>query len=136
MTKPHNIPVAIGLIIKDSCALLGKRTSGHYSGYWEFPGGKIESGETSEQALVREMREELSIDVVKATEVIHIRDDHQITLFHLQIWHIDEYKGPIIANEQQHLQWARIDSLEKLNIIPTNVPILHYLKQLEANRQS
>ena len=123
------IPVAIGLIIHNNCIVIGKRTSGHFSGYWEFPGGKIENGETSYEAMVREMDEELGIDVTKASEVIHIKDTHQAITIHLQIWQIHHYTGELIANEQQHLQWAPIHNLTNLKIIPTNTPIIHYVQQ-------
>jgi 8-oxo-dGTP diphosphatase len=123
------LPVAIGLIFHDSKVLIGKRSTGHFTGYWEFPGGKIETGETSYKALTREMDEELNIRVVNATEVIHIKDKHPSVTIHLQIWHIHQFENEIIANEQQHLQWAYINQLDKIDIIPTNKPILQYIKQ-------
>jgi 8-oxo-dGTP diphosphatase len=126
------LPVALGLIFSKDKILIGKRTSGHFTGYWEFPGGKIEEKETSYEALVREMKEELNINVLKATEVIHIKDKHPTVTIHLQVWHIYEFENEIIANEQQHLQWAYITQLHKIDIIPTNRPILHYINQLFA----
>ena len=128
------IPVAIGLIIKDNMVLLGKRTSGEFIDFWEFPGGKIEENESSYSALVREMHEELAVDITEAVEVIHIREQHPYAVFHLQIWHVHKYTGTILANEQQELQWAYISQLHLLKIIPTNTPILQYLQQLTAKR--
>jgi len=126
------IPVAIGLILKEDMVLMGKRTSGDFIDFWEFPGGKIEENESSYTALIREMHEELSIQVIEATEVIHIREQHPYAMFHLQIWHVKKYAGEIFANEQQELQWAHINQLQLLKIIPTNTPILQYLEQLTA----
>lgn len=128
------LPVAAGLIFNQDKVLIGKRSSGHFTGYWEFPGGKIEPNETSFEALVREMKEELNIDVTDASEVIHIKDKHPAITIHLQIWHIHKFKNTIIANEQQHLQWAYIHQLDLIDIIPTNVPILNYINQLFAKR--
>ena len=124
--------VAIGLILKEDKVLIGKRTSGEFIDFWEFPGGKIEENESSCDALIREMHEELAIDVTEATEVIHIREQHPYAIFHLQVWHIYKHKMAILANEQQELQWACIDKLHLLKIIPTNKPIIQYLQQLPA----
>ena len=123
------LPVAAGLIFDNDRILIGKRSSGHFRGYWEFPGGKVESGETSYNALVREMKEELNIDVLEASEVIHIKDKHPSVTIHLQIWHIHKFENKIIANEQQYLQWAHINQLNQIDIIPTNAPIIHYIQQ-------
>lgn len=129
MDDLNKIAVAIGLIIRDNHVLIGKRTSGFFSGLWEFPGGKIEPNEASHEALVREMHEELGIQVTDSTEVIHIQEKQHKALFHLQIWHIHSYDDKIVANEQQHLQWAPINALEHIDLIPTNIPIIHYLQQ-------
>ena len=56
-----------------------------------------------------------------------------MTTFHLQIWHIHQYVGEIIANEQQELQWANISDLNNIKIIPTNAPIIQYLQQLSTH---
>ena len=68
------IPVSIGLITQNGKTLLGKRSAGEFIDFWEFPGGKIEKDESSHEALVREIREELAISVTQATEVIHIKE--------------------------------------------------------------
>lgn len=126
------IAVAIGLIINKDKVLLGKRTSGYYSGFWEYPGGKIEPNENSYQALVREMHEELGIQVSNATEVLHIQEQHPQTTVHLQAWHIHSYEEDIVANEQQELQWCTITRLRSIRVIPTNHPITSFLEQLIA----
>lgn len=129
------LPVVIGLIFDKNRVLIGKRSAGHFRGYWEFPGGKVEANESPYQALVREMKEELGIDVKEASEVIHIKDKHPSITIHLQIWHIHKFENDIIANEQQYLQWAMIEMLEKIDIIPTNKPIIQYIQQLTTERQ-
>ena len=127
------IPVSIGLITHHGKTIMGKRTSGEFIDFWEFPGGKIEENESSYDALVREIHEELAITVTDATEVIHIREQHSSAVFHLHIWHINAYSGTILANEQQELQWAYIEELDHLKIIPTNAPIIQYLQQLPTD---
>ena len=132
MDDAHCIAVSIGLITNNKHILIGKRTTGHFASLWEFPGGKIELNETSYDALIREMHEELDINVQSASEVIHIREKSHKVTFHLQIWQIHKYTGTIIANEQQHLQWAPIDQIHNIDIIPTNIPIIQFLQQTHA----
>ena len=127
-----SLSVAIGLIVQGDKVLIGKRTSGYYTGFWEYPGGKIEANEAPYDALVREMNEELGIIVTEATEVLHIQENHPHTSVHLQVWHIHAYTNQIIANEQQELQWCSISRLDHTQVIPTNAPITEFLSQLIA----
>ena len=126
------MPVSIGLIIEGNKVLIGKRTTGHYAGFWEFPGGKVEKDESSYCALQREMHEELGININNALEVMHIRKQHPHITVHLNVWHVTAFSGSIIANEQQELQWIEITKLSSATTIPTNLPIIEYLEQLEA----
>ncbi len=124
------IGVAVGLILRNGKVLVGKRTSGYYSGFWEYPGGKIEQNESSYNALVRELDEELGIQVSKASYILDIRENHPQPTVHLQAWHIHDFEGTIVANEQQDLQWCSIESLCRIQVIPTNSPITEFLEQL------
>ena len=119
--------VSIGLIVSNNRILLGKRSTGYYADFWEFPGGKKEHEETSQDTLYREMFEELNIHVIDATEIMNLRYQHNTNTLHLSIWDIQTYDGITIANEQQHLQWARIEQLKKISLIPSNAPIIDYL---------
>ena len=126
------IPVSVGIILNEDKVLIGKRSSGHYSGFWEFPGGKVEPGESSYEALCRELYEELGITVDEATEIMHLKKQHPHITVHLNIWLISKYSGEIVANEQQELQWAYITELKNITTIPTNLPIIEYLEDLKA----
>lgn len=122
----------MGIILKEEKVLIGKRSTGHFSGFWEFPGGKVEPGESSYEALCRELDEELGITIDEASEIMHLRKEHPHLYVHLSIWHISQYSGNIIANEQQELQWALISDLKNIATIPTNQPIIEYLEALKT----
>ncbi len=125
-----NLSVAIGLIINsEQKILLDKRSTGHYSGFWEFPGGKIEQGETILSALKRELKEELDITPTETAEAITLKHElHSFTLS-LHVYYINDYIGEIKPNEQQQLQWAPIKNLRSIKLIPTNDEIIQLLEQ-------
>ncbi|MDC3181071.1 (deoxy)nucleoside triphosphate pyrophosphohydrolase [Gammaproteobacteria bacterium] len=124
-----NLAVAIGLILNNDKILLDKRRSGHYSGYWEFPGGKIEQGENHLTALKRELDEELDIHVTQANEVLAIKHELHTFTLSLHVFFVTTYEREIIPNEQQQLQWAHIKQLRHIKLIPTNEAIIQLLEQ-------
>ena len=109
--------------------LLARRPQGKvYAGYWEFPGGKVEAGETSREALVRELREELGIEVSHAwpwlsQEFIYPHAHVRLKFFKVTAWH-----GDITPLEHDDTAWIRIgDSPAVSPILPANGPILRAL---------
>ena len=128
---PHqNMQVSVGLILENECVLLGKRSTGYYNGYWEFPGGKIEKNETPYEALRRELSEELDINVTKASEMLTIKHSLYISTLTLYIYQVDDYEKDIKPNERQQLQWVKTSHMRQFKTIPTNEAILQYLEQL------
>lgn len=120
--------VAAVLQQPDGRFLLAQRPQGKvYAGYWEFPGGKVEAGETPLQALVRELHEELGIEVTAAYPWL-IRDfdyDHadvRLHFFRVRVWH-----GEPHGREGQAFAWQRVDALDVSPLLPANGPILHAL---------
>ena len=105
--------------------LLGQRLPGsHMAGYWEFPGGKRRAQETPRQALGRELREELGIEVQQATFVTaltHRYPEHEVRL---ELWRVDRYAGEPVARENQPLRWSRADELLDLPILPADEPLV------------
>ncbi|UTC24685.1 NUDIX domain-containing protein [Candidatus Comchoanobacter bicostacola] len=124
-----NMIVSIGLITREQCILVGKRTEGYYSGYWEFPGGKSDLDENPKETVIRELNEELNIHATDISNIMTIRHQLPLSLLTLHVWQIHTYNNDIIANEQQLLQWAPIDKLHIIKMIPTNKPIISYLQQ-------
>ena len=78
----------------------------HQGGLWEFPGGKLEPGESAEQALRRELQEELGIDVVRARPLIQIRHDYPDKSVLLDVWRVDEFAGQPHGREGQPIEWV------------------------------
>ena len=87
----------------------------HQGGLWEFPGGKVEAGETIEQALEREIREELNIDVISSRPLITIAHDYGDRHVSLEVYRVTEWHDQVRPMEQQPLQWV---SPERLNDYP------------------
>lgn len=97
---------------------------------WEFVGGKVEPGETREQALIRECREELAVTVIPRgifTEVTHRYPD--ITI-HLTLFHADLPQGEPQPLEHNALRWITVDEIDQLDFCPADLDILTALHQL------
>ena len=115
------IEVAVG-ILRDprGCVLIGERTAGRaYAGYWEFPGGKLEPGESAEQALVREFDEELGTVVRAARPLIRLRHDYPEYSVRLSVFEITDWAGEPRSVEGQRLAWVAPEALDdwKLSLI-------------------
>ena len=115
----------------DGRVLLGERPEGKpYAGWWEFPGGKIEAGETPEAALVRELEEELGLKTSPAclyplTFVSHSYPEWHVVL---PVYSIRQWSGPLSGREGQRFAWVRIEDLKNYRILPTAekmLPALH-----------
>ena len=122
-------PIIIGLIFNQRQEILiAKRPSHkHLGGLWEFPGGKIEANEDHFQALQRELKEELNIDVINAqyfTEYDY--QYHDISLkFH--VWHVTQFTGEACGNEEQEIKWVKQQQLSEYQFPPSNNVILEEL---------
>jgi len=123
------IHVAVGVIEgKDGKILLTRRPEHvHQGGKWEFPGGKVESGETVQQALSRELREELNIVPERLSPLIripfHYPDKHVL----LDVWLVHQFAGTPTALEGQPMTWCQRDALGELEFPEANRPIIQAL---------
>jgi 8-oxo-dGTP diphosphatase len=100
----------------------------HQGGLWEFPGGKLEPGETVERALARELHEELGITVESAHPLIripHVYPDRQVLL---DVWQVEEFSGEIHGREGQIIEWLAIDALGNRSFPAANRPIIQALQ--------
>jgi 8-oxo-dGTP diphosphatase len=105
---PHAItPVAVGILRRqDGQVLFAQRPEGKaYAGYWEFPGGKIEDGESSLVALKRELEEELGIRVKSASEWLTQRHVYPHAHVELRFFLVTDWDGEIDPREGQHVAW-------------------------------
>ena len=135
MNSPRELlSIAIGIIRNTKNeVLLGKRTKGSLMGYWEFPGGKIESNETPEEALIREFQEELGVEIrrSKKMEPIEYHYDHYGVL--LTPFTVIDYIGSPSGLEGQELIWCATDQLEEIDILPADRSLV---EKLAAELQS
>ncbi|NNM82820.1 MAG: Nudix family hydrolase, partial [Burkholderiales bacterium] len=108
--------------------LLGRRPIGKpYSGYWEFPGGKIEPGESARDALCRELKEELGIDPVSVYPWISRIFHYPHATVNLRFFRVTEWIGEPCGLEDQELSWQHPDSVSVSPLLPANAPILRAL---------
>ena len=118
--------VAVG-VVADSQGrfLIGGRPQGKaYAGQWEFPGGKVEPGEAVFEALVREFREELNLQVEAAHALfscIHAYPDREVEL---HFWQVTDYRGEARGVEGQNLRWVHSDDLASGNFLEGNRALL------------
>ncbi len=105
--------------------LLGQRAPGSiYAGYWEFPGGKLEPGETPHAALVRELREELGIRVERADPWLRREHVYQHAHVRLNFFRVRRWNGELQDRVHAALAWQRVDASTVAPMLPANAPVL------------
>jgi 8-oxo-dGTP diphosphatase len=122
--------VLVGLIGDESGRWLvnQRRPGADLAGFWEFPGGKRQSGETPLAALRRELSEELGIEVLSAEPWLELVHDYADKRVRLDVWRVLDYKGAITAREAQLLDWVPADRLAGLPLLPADLPIVAALR--------
>ena len=129
--KPTLLVAAVALIDPESRVLLARRPEGKpLAGLWEFPGGKVAPGETPEEALIRELREELGIDVSAACLGPFTFASHTYEKFHLlmPLYLCRRWQGQVTAMEGQALAWVRPARLGDYAMPPADIPLVAMLR--------
>jgi 8-oxo-dGTP diphosphatase len=108
--------------------LIAQRPAGkHMAGYWEFPGGKIAPGESSEAALTRELAEELGVSLRRCHPLLHLRHDYADRVVELDVFVVDDYGGEPSGLEAQALKWVAAAELGGQALLPADRPIIEAL---------
>ena len=130
---PIVLVAAVALIDPDGRVLLAQRPEGkHLAGLWEFPGGKVHDGETPERALIRELEEELGIDVQTSCLAPFTFASHRYSDFHLlmPLYVCRKWSGIVTAREGQQLKWVRPARLGDYPMPPADKPLVAMLRDL------
>lgn len=125
------IQVSAAIIIKQNHSILTtQRGYGLYKGMWEFPGGKIEPGETPQQALLREIREELDVEITISRLIEIVEYDYPD--FHLQMYCflccIKE--GNLVLKEHMEAKWLSAENLDNVAWLPADLKVLGKIKEI------
>lgn len=125
------IHVAVGVIVRDDLVLLAKRAQHqHQGGLWEFPGGKVEAGESVAEALTRELQEELAISVTHCEPLMEINHRYPDKSVLLDVWLVKEFSGQACGMEGQPLIWANSEELLGIEFPAANAAIVERVQQL------
>ncbi len=122
----RHFQVVVG-VIKNALGqvLISLRHDGlHQGGLWEFPGGKVELGESDQQALVRELKEELSINVHSACPLITINHRYPDQSVQLRVYTVADFSGEAQGLEKQEIKWVNVDKLSDYDFPAANLPII------------
>lgn len=128
---PTILVVAAALIDVDGRVLIAKRPQGkQLAGLWEFPGGKVDPGERPEAALIRELKEELGIDVNAACLAPFVFASHGYESFHLlmPLFLCRRWSGTVVAREHAALAWVKPNKLSDYPMPPADAPLVAYLR--------
>jgi 8-oxo-dGTP diphosphatase len=128
--------VAAGILLDSQQRfLMGQRPVGKpYAGYWEFPGGKVEAGETLFQTLQRELQEELGITIHSSVDLMMIEHDYPHAYVRIHVSVIRDWTGEPTGCENQALSWQDLnrDQLTVDPLLPAALPMIQQLKQFYA----
>lgn len=125
--------VACALIDTDNRVLIAQRPEGKtLAGLWEFPGGKVDTGERPEAALIRELKEELGITIEEPCLAPLTFASHAYEDFHLlmPLYVCRKWEGVVSAREEQNLAWVRANKLRDYPMPPADIPLIAHLTDL------
>ena len=129
MSKIHVVKAVI--LKKNSEVLISKRKKYLLQGgLWEFPGGKVETGESSIDALTRELREELAISVINPTPFLKFNYNYPEIEIYMDVWMVKKFSGGAKGNEGQTIAWVPIENLTSYKFPAANDCILDKIKMI------
>jgi 8-oxo-dGTP diphosphatase len=122
------IKVVAAIIRKENSVFATQRGYGDYKDWWEFPGGKVEEGETPERALIREIREELDSDII--VEKFLTTVEHDYPKFHLSMdcYWCRVQSGKLTLLEHEAARWLPINDLRQVNWLPADIKVVEAIE--------
>ena len=130
--SPPLLLVAAGLLRdpQERVLLSRRRPGGHHGLRWEFPGGKVEMGETPEAALIREFKEEVGLTVGKLSPWTFVSHDYRAMHLLMVLFHCGSYSGEPRALDVADVGWFTLEEMAKLDFPPADRPLLEQLRAL------
>lgn len=124
------IEVVAAIIKHDNRIFATRRGYGEFENMWEFPGGKIEIGETREEALIREIKEELELDINVSKYITTVEYDYPNFHLTMHCFMCDVYGGEMQLNAHNAVKWVTLEELNELNWVPADILVVEKLKEL------
>lgn len=130
-TEPEVVHVAVGVVFNDKRQILiaHRNPDRHQGGLWEFPGGKLEAGESVRQALIRELQEEVHILVSSSVPLIRIPHDYGDKKVLLDVLLVTAYTGEAAGKEGQVIRWVELNDIHRYKFPTANLQIIEKLEQ-------
>ena len=122
------INVVAAIIKQDDKIFATQRGYGEFKGGWEFPGGKIEVGETPEEALVREIKEELNVKISVGKLIDIVEYDYPTFHLSMQCFMAEIKSGELILNEHESAKWLTLDTMDSVNWLAADKGVVEKLK--------
>ncbi len=125
------IAVVVGMLRRDDAAVLltTRPIAKPYQGFWEFPGGKVEQGEPAEQALTRELTEEIGITATAVRFAWTVSHDYPHAYVDLHFYWVDAWEGAPCPLESQQLLWVQPSDAWPYPVLPATVPLLPRIRE-------
>jgi len=127
----NHFDVAAGILCdaKGRILIAERLGGGPFHGLWEFPGGKIAHGESSPQALSRELAEELGIEVTVCSSFMNLRHEYDDRVVTIEFFIVSEWNSDPVGREGQELRWVRAETLDAGELLPADKPVVAALRQ-------
>jgi len=127
----NHFNVAAGILCDaEGRVLIAERLGGGpFHGLWEFPGGKIDSDESSSQALSRELAEELGIEVTVCASFMNLRHEYDDRIVTIEFFIVSDWNSDPIGREGQALRWVPRERLDADELLPADVPVVEALRR-------
>lgn len=123
------IKVVAAIIQNENKILATKRGYGEFINMWEFPGGKIESGETKDEALIREIKEELNVKINVDKFALDVEYQYPNFYLFMSCFMCSIKEGSIELLEHNDAKWITKEELDSLNWLPADIEVINYLKE-------
>ena len=129
-TGRKTVNVAAAVIVKDGRVFATQRGYGPYKDWWEFPGGKIETGETPEEALRREIREELDTEILVGELLEEVEYDYPEFHLSMKCYMAEVLSGSLVLREHEAARWLPAEELDAVRWLPADLAVTARLRGL------